>query len=253
VTVDSGVAEGRESRGGPDRISLGHQFGPVRKGPILPPRPLESVPTRPTDSRAVHLVGTAAPPRSETECAELVRRAGWALESVRPGPDGRTHVVAERDVRMDLSALRRNRLVLAVCTAEYVAAIVLGFVWPDLGFPGWEGDVLIGLGVVGAAGFVWFLPRVEFRSEIAVVRMLPPDPSATTPGPGPSAPVLPVYEVWAAEARTRNWEVLGDRGGRRVLAARGSGACDAAADRLAGVFAAGDSAMGRPNPPDGFK
>ncbi|HXQ93754.1 MAG TPA: hypothetical protein VN864_01080 [Thermoplasmata archaeon] len=234
-------------------MSRGHRFGAVRSGPILPPRRLDGDPPRPEGARTFRAVGLAPPAESGAECAEIATAAGWTLAAVRADREGRTTLVAERAVRMDLSALGRNRLFLAACTAEYVAAISLGFIVPSFGVPGWEGEILIALGVVGAVGFVALLPRVEFWSQVAVVRFVPPD-RRTEASPSPRAgPEGPFYEAWAVEARSRNWEVLGDRGGRRILATVPSPDADSGAQRLAVRFAAGRASEGRQNPPDGFK
>jgi hypothetical protein len=140
---------------------------------------------------------------------------------------------------MDLSVLRRTRLVLAACTLEYVVAIALGFLWADFGFPPWQGEVLIGLGVVGAAGFVAFLPRVEFVSDVASIRLAPSEVDIGGAIADRAASAEPVYEVWAVEARTRNWEMLGDRGGRRVVRVGPSPRADVGAQQLAEALVEG--------------
>jgi hypothetical protein len=133
---------------------------------------------------------------------------------------------------MDATTLRNTRLIQAACVLEFTATISLGLVWLWLGAPAWQGFAVTSLAVVGAVGVVVTLPRVDFSGELLVVAESPARSAAPDPGV-PAAAGVKSGTVWAGQVRTRNWEALGDRGGRRILRAERSASSDEAALRVA--------------------
>jgi hypothetical protein len=204
-----------------DAVSRGHRLRPVEVGPILSPRRIDVVPEPPTGTDV--LLGHEAGPGRHSDAARTsaVEGAGWSVSSSGVDADGRSWLVADGKLRMDGTVLLWTRLGLLAFAIGLAAAVATGLDLSARGLPAWQGDLLIALGAVGAVGFVALLPRVEFVGEFAVVRFAPPGPlrPASTAGGNSNVPGLE-FEVWVAWARSRNWEVLGDRGGRRVVAAR---------------------------------
>lgn len=151
---------------------------------------------------------------------------GWTVERGDPGRDAPA-LLAEHDLRLDLTALRRLRALQLGLIAEFAASIVFGFFWPTLGHPGWQGELITALAAIGAVGLVVWLARVDFVSEVLIV-------SRSRPIGGDSGDRKPAgrsggYRVAAARVLSRNWEVLGDRGGRKVVASRSTPGSAAAA------------------------
>ncbi|MCI4333209.1 MAG: hypothetical protein L3K01_05735 [Thermoplasmata archaeon] len=203
-----------------------HRLGAPRRGPLVSPRLLDvgdwlpdgAVSLPAPDSPAEHLE------RLRLLQATLVSD-GWTVEP--GGADaGTPGLVAERDLRMDLTALRRLRLIQVGLAVEFASAIALGFLWPMLGHPGWQGEAIIALAAIGAFGIVGWLARVDFVSLVLVVTPAEPD---RLPAGGASAGRATgrTTLVGAARVLSRNWEVLGDRGGRKLVDARRTPASDA--------------------------
>jgi hypothetical protein len=204
----------REIAALPPSVRRGHRLVPRRTGPIvsprrLDPRPLETA--RPADARGREAAGDRP-----TEAIRIARlaTAGWSTSTTFEGPDGRECFLVERDLRLDLTSLRWNHLVLALLVLELLGTVSLGLDGSARGVPAWEGTVLIALGAAGAVGFVGRLPVVEFVGTVALIRFgSSPSSSGASAPPG----TTPEFEIWVVCARSRNWEVLGDRGGRRIL------------------------------------
>ncbi|MCI4369752.1 MAG: hypothetical protein L3J81_00305, partial [Thermoplasmata archaeon] len=142
---------------------------------------------------------------------------------------------------------------LLACAVEVCAAVLGGLDLSARGLPGWEGTFGIALGAIGAVGFVVLLPRVDFVGDLAVIRFGSGVPKPNpTPGSSPAEPG-PSFEVWSAVARSRNWEVLGDRGGRRVVVATATNGSGDRSRELAAALAGTPSAEAGTNLPAGFK
>jgi hypothetical protein len=185
---------------------------------------------------------TISVPPSTTDETEVPRvlalrtqleRDGWTVSAGEPG-SGATNLLAERDLRLDLTALRIVHLFQIGFAAEFGGAIAVGFLWPTLGHPVWEGEAITGLAILGAIGLIGILARVDFVSLVLVVERLP---ERARRGESPD-PNRPQTLVWARRTWSRNWEVLGDRGGRRILETRRTPAADAAAEGVVRLLAA---------------
>lgn len=135
-------------------------------------------------------------------------------------------LVAERELRMDLTALRRLRLLQVGLGIEFAAAIALGFLWPMQGHPGWQGEAITALAAIGALGLVAWLARVDFVSLVLVVRR-PEAPRVRSGSEDSHLSNRTAMLVGVARVFSRNWEVLGDRGGRKVVDSRRTPAADA--------------------------
>jgi hypothetical protein len=204
-----------------------HRLGAPRRGPITTPRDLDVSDLRPE-------VWTPVPSSTESGAVEgLVRelrddltREGWTVAIGTPSSGGPA-LLAERDLRMDLSALRMVHLFQAACAVEFGGAIALGFLWPTWGHPTWQGEGITGLAILGAIGLIRILARVDFVSQVLVVERAA---GLGVPDAGSKEPRAPPWgRIWSTRAWSRNWEVLGDRGGRRMLEMRSTAASRAAA------------------------
>ncbi|MCI4325590.1 MAG: hypothetical protein L3K00_06895 [Thermoplasmata archaeon] len=207
-----------------------------RHGPILSPRDLDVSDLRPDEALPV----VSGAPRAEIDGRlpglrdELVR-SGWTVSLGEPG-SGDPALLAETDLRLDLSALRDVHLLQVACAVEFAGAIAVGFLWPSMGHPGWQGEAITGLAVLGAVGLIALLARVDFVSTVLVVERRPE--RGVSPG-GESHPP-PWGHVWARRVWSRNWEVLGDRGGRKVLESRSTPAAVAVVQSARAALTSGE-------------
>jgi hypothetical protein len=246
-----------------------HRLVPPRTGPILSPRTLE------LEGPPADILGfgseadlASGPADRWQRLRQDLGKEGWVIDvegGARWIGPRRVLLLAERDLRMDATALRNTRLFQVGCIAEFLAALVAGFLWPSLGHPAWQGLALTGLAIAGAVGLVASLARVDFVSQLLVLteRAAPLTPPS---GGGAVASSERTGAVYAARVITRNWEVLGDRGGRKVVRWEHSPESDAAlrwasqslADPRANESGAESPSQPRlvgeqPTVPDGFK
>jgi hypothetical protein len=198
----------------------GHRLVRPRSGAILAPRTLDLEGTFPGGGTSLPRP-PAQPPGSDP--LEVVRqrilRDGWSVGP--PTTEGTTRsrhraLLAERDVAMDNTALRHLRLWQLLGVIEFAVAIMAGLLWLSLGHPTWQGDAITALAAFGAVGLVVSLARVDFVSTILIVTAPVEGPGVD--GHGAGAPAQPsTLGVWGGRLLSRNWEVLGDRAGRRAL------------------------------------
>ncbi|MCI4327152.1 MAG: hypothetical protein L3K16_05910 [Thermoplasmata archaeon] len=228
-------------------------MAPLRAGPIVSPRRLDPRPfdtTRPADIVAQEPAGERA-----TEADRIARweGVGWSTSTTFEDADGRPCFLVERELRLDRTALRWNHIVLAVLVVELIGSVSLGLDLSSRGLPLWEGTVGIALGAAGAVGFVGRLPVVEFVGTVALVRFSRRAPNGSVASGGSASSAAPrEFEVWGVYARSRNWEVLGDRGGRRILQSAPLPDAVPILAALAGALSGGPSTGGGPNPSAGI-